>query len=84
MKKKTVWMLTRAINDYNQDGAYFVAVFDGKPNLKRLAEAMSATGHGIGGVDLYAAIAKLEHILAGGGRQGVEHEWFSLDEVELS
>ena len=84
MKKKTVWVLTRAINDYNQDGNYFVAVFESKPDLKRLAETMSATGHGIGGIDLYSAIARLEHIRTGGGRQGVEDQWFSLDEVELS
>lgn len=84
MKKKTVWVLTRAINDYNQDGAYFVAVFESKPDLKRLAETMAYRGYRDVNTDIYTAIAKLEHIRTGGGRQGVEDEWFSLDEVELS
>lgn len=77
-----VWVLTREINAYEQDGAYFEAVFKTKPSLKTLAEYMQRQSHRVGD-DVMAAVAFLEHLRAGGGRRGVENEWFVLEEVEV-
>ena len=80
---KTAWVLTREHNDYDQHGAYFVAVFSRKPNHGELATAISGHGCG-GGGDVMAAVAFLEHILSGGGRQKWEDVWFNLEEVNFS
>lgn len=79
---KKAWVLTREINQYDQDGEYFVAVFDKKPDLKKMAEVMRSENHGVGG-DVMDAVSFLEHLLSGGGRRGVEDEWYSLSEVDL-
>lgn len=78
---KNVFVLTREINEYNQEGAYFVAAFAERPSVGALAEAME--GFNVPG-NLMSAIALLEHIRNGGGRQGSENEWFALGAVELS
>ncbi len=62
----TVWVLTREINDYNQDGAYFCAVWATKPTADDL--------RAVGADDCL-------HVLAGGGRKGVENTWYSLTEL---
>lgn len=75
-----VWVLTREINEYDQDGAYFEAVFKSKPTVKQIAEQLAGSGCAKG--DIMNALALCEHILTGGGRQGIEHEWFNLEEVD--
>ena len=72
MSKKTVWVLTRSINDYNQDGEYFEAAFAQKPTLERLAKHFGGGG-----------VAFLKHVRNGGGRREYENEWYDLSEVEL-
>lgn len=65
----TVWVLTREINEYNQDGEYFVAVFTNRPHHSLL------TKHGV-------PQDRLHHVgMKGGGRIGDEDEWFLLREV---
>jgi hypothetical protein len=78
--KRTVWILTYEVNDYNQEGEYFLAAFDKKPDHQKLAEAL----RGASGVpnDIMSALALLEHILKGGGRRGDENHWYGLEEVE--
>jgi hypothetical protein len=66
-----MWIVTRAINDYNQDGDYFVAAFIDKPtfqDLKRLLPNESDV-----------TIGKLTR---GGGRQYDEHNWYYLTEMK--
>ena len=75
-----VWVLTREINEYDQDGEYFEAVFAKKPTVKKLAEALKGKIHIS---DIMEALVLCEHILSCGGRQGVEHTWFNLREVEV-
>ena len=75
------WVLTREINEYDQEGAYFEAVFKEKPSIKQLAEHF--TGRYGFPNDVMQAVAFLEHLRDGGGRRGVEHEWYNLEEVEL-
>ena len=38
-----MWIVTRAINDYNQDGDYFVAAFINKPTFQDLKKLNSQT-----------------------------------------
>lgn len=78
---KKAWALTYEVNDYNQEGGYFMAVFEQKPNHQKLAEALrGATGMPD---DIMGGIAFLEHLLKGGGRQGIEDTWYNLEEVDL-
>jgi len=77
-----VWVLTRSINDYNQEGEYFVAVFAQRPTVKTLADYFTKNGGGQF-ADVMAAVSFLEHVIAGGGRRGTEHEWYDLEETVL-
>ena len=74
-----MFVLTRAINEYYQEGHYLVSVFESKPTKQQL-EIIFSDGN-IGSV----ADAKLkeivDHVLAGGGRRDVENEWFYLTEL---
>jgi hypothetical protein len=74
----SVWVLTREINQYDQDGEYFVAVFKTKPTAKQLAHTLTSYNHLSSNV--MAALATVLHILDGGGREGTEDEWYNLRE----
>lgn len=67
---KSVWILTREINEYDQDGEYFVNVFDHPPSAEELYLFGVPKG-------------RLSHVQAGGGRKGYEEEWFFLREHRL-
>lgn len=62
-----MWVLTREINQYDQDGEYFVDVWMDKPSHQQLTE-------------LGVPQNRLRHVLDGGGRVGYEYEWFYLRE----
>lgn len=79
-KSQNVFVLTREVNEYNQEGAYFVAVFAERPSVGALAEVLK--GYNVPG-NLMSAIALLERIRNGGGRKDSENEWFVLEAVEL-
>jgi hypothetical protein len=63
----SVWILTREENQYDQYGEYFDAVFFKFPSKVQLM---------CNGVPPHS----VEHVLAGGGRQGVENTWWNLQE----
>ena len=65
---RTVFVLTRELNMYDQDGEYFVGVFDGLPHHSQLT---------LNGVPQN----RLRHVLKGGGRVEHEDEWFHLREI---
>lgn len=65
-----IWVLTESYNDYNQHGYYFVAAWTNKPTLQQIAKVCGYTLEGA------------EHVLAGGGRQGLEEHWYELMEYE--
>lgn len=67
-----VWILTREINEYDQDGEYFEAVFGHVPTLKDLEK------HITGIKEKYR-----QHLLKGGGRIEVEEEWYFLKEYKI-
>ncbi len=62
-----MWILTREINQYDQDGEYFVDAWFDKPSHLQLTE-------------LGIPQNRLRHVLDGGGRVGYEYEWFYLRE----
>ena len=65
-----MWIVTRAINQYDQDGDYFVCAFDKKPTFQELKKILGCDD---------ATIGKL---MRGGGRQNLEYEWFFLTELK--
>lgn len=72
MTNSKVWILTRAINDYNQDGEYFVAVFKEKPSREQLSAATGAK---------YDSEVVDNLLWNGGIRLGDEETWYYLSEV---
>ena len=72
--------MTYEVNEYDQHGEYFSAVFEKKPTLEQLIDA---TGHREHYADVGALLKFLLHLQSGGGRVGTEHTWYNLNEVEL-
>lgn len=66
----TVYILTREINEYEQDGEYFVAVFAEKPHHTVISKLGVPTN-------------RLEHVLNGGGRVDYENQWFYLRKYDI-
>ncbi len=67
-----VWILTKEINDYNQEGEYFIEVYAQKPTLDQLREVVH-----------FSIENDYKHLLQGGGQRGCEYEWYCLNEVEV-
>lgn len=68
---KKIWVLTREINEYYQDGEYFMTAFTNEPIIHQLNEQ--------GLTDEEA-----EYVLHyGGGRMGLEYQWYYLNEISL-
>lgn len=66
MASSTVWVITREINQYDQDGRYLMYTFTTKPSIEKL-NSLGFNG---------------EHLFNGGGRIDEEYEWYYLEEVE--
>ncbi len=65
-----VWVLTREINQYDQDGAYFVEIFKDFPTKEKLLK-----------VGVYEDNA--DRLLHGeNGRRNGEDEWWYLEEMK--
>jgi len=65
-----MYVVIREINEYDQDGVYFVAAFVSRPTKEQLS-----------GVITDEKI--VNHLLAtGGGRFGAEWDWYYLIEIE--
>lgn len=79
---KGVWILTSEYNDHDQHGEYFEAAFENKPSLKELAEFFTSANNMPRNV--MEAVAFLEHVLAGGGRQKNEQQWWNLSLVPFA
>jgi hypothetical protein len=61
-----MYVLTRSINEYHQEGDYLVAAFKERPSEQKLVKLIGCTRE-------YA-----RHILDKGGRKDVENEWFHI------
>ena len=66
-----MWIVTRAINDYNQYGDYFVAAFNNEPTFQDLKKLLPDEDD--------VTIGKL---IRGGGRQNFECNWYYLTEMK--
>ena len=67
-----LWILTTAVNEYDQYGEYFVVAFDHKPTADELKAAVPS-------LEDYEII----HIVwNGGGRRNYEQQWWNLRELE--
>lgn len=64
-----MWIITRAINEYDQDGDYFEVAYNSKPTLDELIKFFGDK-----------KIAK--HVLNGGGRRDFENRWYFLTEIK--
>lgn len=71
IKFKVMWAITRAINQYNQDGDYLVCVFENKPTFQELKKVLPDESD--------VTIGKLTR---GGGRQDTEGGWYFLSELK--
>jgi len=65
-----MWVITAEINDYNQEGEYFVGVYKNKPTFQQLKELLNEDNVTVG------------KLTRGGGRQSTENVWYNLKEVE--
>ena len=63
----SIWILTREINGFDQEGEYFVDAWNEKPTPQTLTL-------------LGVPQNRLRHVLNGGGRVKYEYEWFFLRE----
>ena len=63
---KSLWVITFAVNAYEQAGDYFERVFASKPSIDDL-NSLGYDG---------------EHLINGGGRYGGERYWYYLTEIK--
>ena len=66
-----MWVVTTAVNEYDQCGDYLVCIFENKPTFKELKNVLPHESD--------ATIGKLTR---GGGRQGSEYQWYFLSELD--
>jgi len=66
-----MWIVTKAVNEYNQEGEYFVSSFLNKPTFKQLSKLLP-----------FCSDATIGKLTRGGGRENKEGVWFYLDEVK--
>ena len=74
-----MFVLTKAVNDYNQFGDYLETVFSTSPTLTDLSKYFYNTT--LENLE-DEQILFLTHIKRGGGRQNIEYEWYFLDELK--
>jgi hypothetical protein len=77
--KKSVWILTREINEYDQDGAYFETFWFEKPTLEQISQYVYSTSlESLSDKQILYVV----HISKGGGRENAEDEWYNLTKEE--
>ena len=66
-----LWIVTRAINAYDQEGDYFVAAYIDKPDFHQLKKLLPK--------ETDVTVGKLAR---GGGKHCGDNEWYYLTEIE--
>lgn len=66
-----MWIVTREVNAYDQEGEYFIAAYDHKPTFQELKLLLPHKKDSV--------VGKLTR---GGGREDSEYEWYYLFEIE--
>lgn len=70
MANTKLWVITREINEYHQDGDYLVAVFHTQPDFNDLSKLLPNQPSMV-----------IDRLTRGGGREHDEGEWFNLMEI---
>lgn len=63
-----IYVVTKEVNEYDQYGSYFVAVFRSSPSIKKLEN-----------LNLGLSFEELQHLQEGGGRINTEDQWYWLE-----
>jgi len=84
---RKVWVLTSEIDECNQKGEYFEAVFAEKPSILTLVGYFAAIELPMSYIQKDYLLDLARHIRDGGGPQGstecsTEYKWYWLREVE--
>jgi hypothetical protein len=74
-----VWILTREINAYDQDGEYYVKAWINKPTEQDI-KTIFTQECGYYYWDNGKISSLVQHVLSGGGRREYETEWYYLRE----
>ena len=77
-KQVTTHILVREVNEYDQEGQYFVAWFHVMPSIEDLHNAIKRDSNDV------LPDSTLHHILAGGGRLNTERTWWYLKSIYSS
>jgi len=82
-----IWILTEEHNAYDQYGEYYCACWDRKPTQTEVVQALvdlNKPSNWTREQYLHEHMPRLltdaDHILTGGGRRGVEDNWYHLRE----
>lgn len=68
-----IYVLTREVNEYDQQGEYFVHAWDHEPTPTEIVEISQ---------EINSHIDYKHVVVGGGGRLDFEYEWFYLRKVE--
>ena len=66
-----MWIVTMAVNAYEQRGNYFIAAYENRPTFRDLKKLLPDEGD-----------VTLGKLTRGGGRQNRETAWYYLTEVK--
>ena len=79
-----MYAITRAINEYDQDGEYLFSVFDIKPTREELRKLFFGKDYSPEKVHKNVMNRNekfITRLLNGGGREKAEHVWYYLIEI---
>lgn len=74
-----IYVLTKEYNEYDQYGSYFVRAFKEKPTYEQALPFIQEEYH----LEEHQRQCYRGLIDHGGGRMGLEHGWFNLEEMEI-
>jgi len=80
---KTVWVVTKEVNAYDQFGDYFEGVWANKPTYNQVEKFLISARVIYPEGPTEGKRFHIEHLLAGGGRKDSEDVWYNLQEIEL-
>lgn len=80
---KTVWVVTKEYNNYDQYGEYFVCAFKEKPTHQQCLDLLSVENYFQSYADKKHKDKMAALLMKGGGRYKDEFDWYWLNEEVL-
>lgn len=78
-----MWVITRAINEYYQDGDYFVACYKNKPSFEEFVKVVAKSeGWRENHFDEVDEIERVRRYYENKGRFSNENSWYFLSEIK--